>query len=139
MDMRKTIVREIGQCTQCGIDATHANECVTCHCATLSVAVIKNVFNSNQIRSVTESLVDANLIADAKDIKAPGNVRRVASTITRLAFANGLQVHDLKHRIISRLRETCDQVENETEQSKAEYIGRIMDWLKTVTFKLCKP
>ena len=141
MDMSRNTVRPKGQCTQCGIEATHANECQMCHLTTLSVAVIKSVFHAEQLKSVTENLAEADLIADAKDTFAPGSVRRVAKTITRLAFANKIGVHDLQRKVVSRLRETCMAIENQTEQSKADYTARIMDWLGTLKthFKTAKP
>ena len=136
--MSRNIVRPPGQCTECGITATHANECVTCHVVTLSVSVIKNIFAPHQIRSVTENLADTDLIADSKDNTAPSSVRRIASTITRLAFANGLNVRDVQRRIITRLRETCEAIERETPESRADYIARISEWIGTLIQKIKK-
>ena len=136
--MSKNTVRQPGQCTECGNEATHANECVMCHCATLSLAVIKNIFPASNIRSVTENLCDADLIEDAKDVRAPENVRRVAKTITSLAFAHRINHHDLKRRIVSRLRDTCAALDAETEASRQDYNSRITEWLKQVSTKLCK-
>ena len=136
--MSRNIVRPIGQCTECGIPATRANECVMCHVVTLSMAVIKRIFTPDQIRSVTENLADADLIADSRDVKAPSDVRCIASTVTRLAFANRLNVRDVQRKIIARLRETCEQIESETPEIKADYIARISDLIGAMISKLRK-
>ena len=134
--MSRNIVRPIGQCTECGIPATRANECVMCHVVTLCMSVIKRTFMPDQIRSVTENLADADLIADSRDEKAPSSVRCIASTVTRLSFANGLNVREVQRRIIARLRETCEAIENETPESRADYNARICDWIGAMVSKL---
>ena len=136
MDMSRQIVRQPGQCTQCGITATHANECVTCHVVTLSVATIKNAFPADQIRSVAENMADTDLIADAKDTHAPAIVRRIASTVTRLAFANHLQVREVQRKLVTRLREAAELYDSETDQSRRDYMARIQDWIGTMLQKL---
>lgn len=138
MGMKSNTVRQKGQCTECGKPATHANECVMCHCATLSLAVIKQSFPADRIKAVTEDLCDTNLIDDAKDATAPGSVRRIAKTVTGLAFANRLQVRDLQREIVGRLRILCATLDAQTPESQTDFMARVNGWINNLKQHIAK-
>lgn len=129
-------VRPIGKCTGCGADATHAYECATCHVVTLCTVVIKCAFPADALKSVTENFDDADLFAVRKDQAGPGNIRKIADIVIRLSTAHGLKVYDVKRNIVSRLRATCEGIDQETPEQAADMAAKIDDWLTALGAKI---
>ena len=125
----KQKLREQGQCTQCGKPATHSHECAFCHVATLAIVTIKGKYSPASLRGITEGFAKADLFKIVKDRDEDSGVRHIAYTVTSLSLAHGLFVNDVQREITQRLRNECAQIESQTEESKADYIRRVMEWM----------
>lgn len=128
----KQKLRAKGQCTQCGQPATHSHECASCHVATLSIVIIKGKYAPSKLKVVTEGFCKADLFRDMKNKDEDSGIRHIAFTVVNLALAHGLFVNDVQRDITQRLRADCAQIEEQTEESKADYIRRVTEWMGTL-------
>jgi hypothetical protein len=129
-------VKPAGRCTRCGAEATHAYECRICHVTTLCVVSIKCTFASKSLKSVTENFDDADLFKAREDKDTPGNIRKIADVVIRLTMAHGLNIYDVKRKIVSRLRATLEGIDAETPEKAAEMAIRIDEWMTLLRAKI---
>ncbi len=134
----KQKLRERGQCVQCGKRATHSHECAFCHVVTLSIVVIKGKYTASQLVKVTEGFCKKDLFKTIKDESEDPGVRHIAFVVVNLALAHGLRVYDVQSGITDRLRDVCKQINEQTEESRADYIRRVIDWMGTITAHMRK-
>jgi hypothetical protein len=129
-------VRPAGKCTGCGDDTTHAHECRICHVTTLCCVAIKCTFPADKLKTVTENFDDADLFKAREDKDTPGNIRKIADIVIRLSLAHGLRVNDVKRKVVSRLRDTCEGLDHDTPEMVAEYMAKIDGWLDLLKKKI---
>ena len=138
MGMRSQIVRANGECTECGQPATHVGECAPCHIATLAIVVIKGKYWPAELSKVTEGFCKADLLATRKDSQQDPSVKHIANIVCDMSFAHKLYINDVQKRITERLRVMCKSIDEETDEQREEYMGRVTSWIGTIVGHLKK-
>jgi hypothetical protein len=107
-----------------------------CHVVTLCSITIKCTFPASSLKSVTENFDDADLFKEREDKDTPGNIRKIADIVIRLSKAHGLNIYDVKRKIVSRLRATLEGIDAETPEKAAEMAIRIDEWMTLLRAKI---
>lgn len=123
--MSASAVKAIGQCTECGRDATHSHECRSCHVESLVIVAIKGKYNPDKIRSFAENFIEADLFKVADDQAMDSATRYIASLTVRLSLAHRIMVRDVQRRVARRLEIEDNATKAMTPEQKAEWRSRI--------------